>query len=89
MALPLILTDADIEARLGAADALHWIEEALLLRAGGELHAPPRTNAPLAGGYVAFTVGATPTWFGYRSYDTSRRPPTTKSPFSTIERPAR
>lgn len=66
-----ILRDDDVVRLLQPADAVRWTKEAIDAHYRGELVAPPRVSADLAGGQVVFTVGRLRgSWFGYRSYDT-------------------
>jgi ornithine cyclodeaminase/alanine dehydrogenase-like protein (mu-crystallin family) len=66
-----VLTDADIQRRLTAADAVAWTRDAILAAHTGRLHTPPRVHAELGDGNLVFTTGAlTGEWYGYRSYDT-------------------
>ncbi|GAA4199774.1 ornithine cyclodeaminase family protein [Actinocatenispora rupis] len=63
-----IITDADIRARLTAADAVAAMRAAVLAE---DLVAPPRVSTGLGDGRMVFTVGGRPGhWYGFRSYDT-------------------
>lgn len=69
--MSIVLSDDDIKARLGAADAVRWMGEAVDAHYRGDLVAPPRVHADLGDGRFAFTTGRLRgSWFGYRSYDT-------------------
>ncbi|NHN56293.1 hypothetical protein G9U51_10950 [Calidifontibacter sp. DB0510] len=71
--MALVLTDEDL-ARLRPRDAVDWMLEALRLRAGGDLMAPPRLRADLGDGALVVTAGRGPRWYGYRAYDTIPTP---------------
>ncbi|MEH1168664.1 ornithine cyclodeaminase family protein [Micromonospora sp. CPCC 205539] len=69
--MTLLLSDAEISARLDAPTAVAAMRAALLAAGSGRLTAPPRASARLAGGRMVLTAGQLgDEWYGYRSYDT-------------------
>jgi len=69
--VPLLLTDADVAARLDASTAVTAMRDALLAAHEGRLIAPPRASAVLEGGRLVMTAGhLADEWYGFRSYDT-------------------
>ncbi|MEV4532305.1 ornithine cyclodeaminase family protein [Asanoa sp. NPDC049518] len=69
--MPLLLTDADVAARLDAATAVAAMRDALVAAHEGRLIAPPRASAVLEGGRLVMTAGhLADEWYGFRSYDT-------------------
>ncbi len=69
--MPLLLTDADVAARLDARTAVAAMRDALVAAHGGRLIAPPRASAVLEGGRLVMTAGhLADEWYGFRSYDT-------------------
>ncbi|MEE6261089.1 ornithine cyclodeaminase family protein [Plantactinospora sonchi] len=73
--MTVLLTDAEVAARLDAGTAVAAIRDALLAAEQGRLLAPPRVAAPLGGGRIVLTAGhLRDDWYGFRSYDTFDRP---------------
>ncbi|MEV0715921.1 ornithine cyclodeaminase family protein [Asanoa sp. NPDC050611] len=69
--MPLLLTDADVAARLDAPTAVAAMRDALVAAHAGRLIAPPRASAVLEGGRLVMTAGhLADEWYGFRSYDT-------------------
>ncbi len=69
--MPLLLTDADVAARLDARTAVAAMRDALVAAHEGRLIAPPRASAVLEGGRLVMTAGhLADEWYGFRSYDT-------------------
>ncbi|MDG4823686.1 ornithine cyclodeaminase family protein [Asanoa sp. WMMD1127] len=69
--MPLLLTDADVVARLDAPTAVAAMRDALVAAHAGQLIAPPRASAVLEGGRLVMTAGhLADEWYGFRSYDT-------------------
>ncbi|GIF75768.1 ornithine cyclodeaminase family protein [Asanoa siamensis] len=69
--MPLLLTDADVAARLDAPTAVAAMRDALVAAHEGRLIAPPRASAVLEGGRLVMTAGhLADEWYGFRSYDT-------------------
>jgi ornithine cyclodeaminase/alanine dehydrogenase-like protein (mu-crystallin family) len=69
--VPLLLTDADVAARLDAPTAVAAMRDALVAAHAGRLIAPPRASAVLEGGRLVTTAGhLADEWYGFRSYDT-------------------
>lgn len=67
----LLLTDADVDARLDAPTAVAAMRDALRAAHDGALIAPPRATATLEGGRLVMTAGhLADEWYGFRSYDT-------------------
>jgi ornithine cyclodeaminase len=70
--MTVLITDAEVAARLDAGTAVATIREALVAAYEGRLVAPPRVSASLGGGR-RLVVGAgesTGQWYGFCSYDT-------------------
>ncbi|MDH6117273.1 ornithine cyclodeaminase family protein [Kitasatospora sp. GAS204B] len=68
---PLLLSDADVRARLDPATAITAVRQALLAHHSGGLSAPARVHAELNGGDLVFTAGQLDgEWHGFRVYDT-------------------
>lgn len=73
--MTVLLTDAEVAARLDAGTAVTAIRDALVAAEQGRLLAPPRVSAPLDGGRLVVTAGhLRDDWYGFRSYDTLDRP---------------
>ena len=67
----MLLTDADVAARLDARTAVAAMRDALVAAHEGRLIAPPRASAVLEGGRLVMTAGhLADEWYGFRSYDT-------------------
>lgn len=65
-----IWTDEDLPELIDAAGTVTVMRQAILAAHHGTLAAPARVHAELGDGRLTYTAGATPSWFGYRSYDT-------------------
>jgi len=73
--MTLLLTDAEIRARLDAPAAVSAMRAAVFAAYQGRLVAPPRASAPLDGGRLVMTAGQlVDDWYGFRSYDTFGHP---------------
>ncbi|MFC6017298.1 ornithine cyclodeaminase family protein [Plantactinospora solaniradicis] len=69
--MTVLITDAEVAARLDAGTAVATIREALVAAYEGRLVAPPRVSAPLGGGRLMVAAGeSTGEWYGFSSYDT-------------------
>lgn len=72
--LARLLADDDVRALLTPELAVGTMLAALADHGRDALAAPPRMSADLGGSQLTLTAGATPTHYGYRSYDTRGLP---------------